>query len=48
MRKDCKRQTRKKIRQKKYFKRIFNKVYVKWKSYDSSFNSWVDKKYNVI
>ena len=21
-----------------------NKIYVKWKGYDSSFNSWIDKK----
>ena len=22
----------------------FSKLYVKWKGYDSSFNSWIDKK----
>ena len=22
-----------------------NKLYVKWKGYDNSFNSWIDKKY---
>ena len=25
-------------------KRKGNKLYVKWKGYDNSFNSWVDKK----
>ena len=28
-------------------KRKGNKVYVKWKGYDNSFNSWIDKK-NLI
>ena len=25
-------------------KRKENELYVKWKGYDSSFNSWIDKK----
>ena len=25
-----------------------DKLYVKWKGYDNSFNSWIDKKYIVI
>ena len=25
-----------------------NKLYVKWKSYDNSFNSWIDKKDIII
>ena len=29
----------------KVIKRKVDKLYVKWKSYDSSFNSWIDKKY---
>ena len=28
----------------KVIKRKDNKLYVKWKSYDNSFNSWVDEK----
>ena len=28
----------------KVIKRKGNKLYVKWKDYDSSFNSWIDKK----
>ena len=29
---------------KKVIKRKGENVYVKWKGYDSSFNSWIDKK----
>ena len=29
---------------KKVIKRKGDKLYVKWKGYDSSFNSWVDKR----
>ena len=32
------------FRIKKVIKKIGNKLYVKWKGYDSSFNSWIDKK----
>ena len=28
----------------KVIKRKGDKVYVKWKGYDNSFNSWIDKK----
>ena len=28
----------------KVIKKKGDKLYVKWKSYDSSFNSWIDKK----
>ena len=28
----------------KVIKRKVDKLYVKWKGYDNSFNSWVDKK----
>ena len=28
----------------KVIKRKGNKPYVKWKDYDNSFNSWIDKK----
>ena len=33
-----------KIRIEKILKRKGDKLYVKWKGYDNSFNSWVDKK----
>ena len=29
----------------KVIKKKDDKIYVKWKGYDSSFNSWIDKKY---
>ena len=29
----------------KIIKRKGNKLYVKWKGYDDSFNSWINKKY---
>ena len=34
----------KKIRIEKIIKKKGDKLYVKWKGYDSSFNSWIDKK----
>ena len=34
----------KKIRVEKVIKRKGDKLYVKWKGYDNSFNSWIDKK----
>ena len=32
------------FRAEKVMKRKHDKLYVKWKGYDSSFNSWTDKK----
>ena len=32
------------FRTEKVIKRKDDKLYVKWKGYDSSFNSWIDKK----
>ena len=32
------------LRIEKVIKRKGNKLYVKWKEYDNSFNSWIDKK----
>ena len=29
----------------KVIKKKDDKIYIKWKGYDSSFNSWIDKKY---
>ena len=31
----------------KVIKRKGDKLCVKWKGYDNSFNSWIDKKYTV-
>ena len=33
-----------KFRMEKLIKRKGDKLYVKWKGYDSSFNIWIDKK----
>ena len=33
-----------KFRTEKVVKRKGNKLYVKWKGYDNSFNSWIDEK----
>ena len=47
--KNCKKKTnQKESRVEKAIKRKGNKLYVKWKGYDSSFNSWIDKKYIAI
>ena len=42
--KNCKKTSQKEFRLERLFKRKDNKLYVKWKSYDNSFNSWIDKK----
>ena len=53
MKKNCKKlikkkkKKKKKIRIKKVIKKKGDKLYVKWKGYDSSFNNWIDKK-NLI
>ena len=49
MKKNCKKlikkkKKKKKIRIKKVIKKKGDKLYVKWKGYDSSFNNWIDKK----
>ena len=43
MKKNCKIQI-KKVRVENVIKRNGNKLYFKWKGYDSSFNSWINKK----
>ena len=32
----------------KVIKRKGDKLYVKWEGYDSSFNSWIDKKKDIV
>ena len=41
--KNCKRKNQKEFRIAKVFKKG-DKLYVKWKGYNNSFNSWIDKK----
>ena len=43
MKKNYKKQI-KKSRVEKVIKRKCDKLYVKWKGYDNSFNSWIGKK----
>ena len=45
MRKNCK--TYQEFRVEKIIKRKSDKLYVIWKGYDNSFNSWIDKKDEV-
>ena len=53
MKKNCRRKGKelkekeKKEKKLKELKRKVNKLFVKWKGYDNSFNAWVDKK-NLI
>ena len=42
--KELQKTNQKKFRTEKVIKRKGNKLYVKWKGYDISFNSWIDKK----
>ena len=42
--KELQKENQKELRVEKAIKRKSDKRYVKWKGYDSSFNSWIDKK----
>ena len=42
--KSCKKQTKKEFRVEKVIRRKGDQFFVKWKGYDNSFNSWIDKK----
>ena len=42
--KESQKANQKKFRKEKVIWRIDDKLYVKWKGYDNSFNSWIDKK----
>ena len=42
--KNCKKQTKKEFRVEKVIRRKGDQFFVKWKGYDNSFNSWIDKK----
>ena len=44
MKKNCKKQNQKEFRIGKVIKKKGNKLYVRWKGYDSSFNRWIEKK----
>ena len=42
--KELQKTNQKKYRIEKVIKRKGDKLYVKWKGYDNSFNNWIDKK----
>ena len=42
--KELQKTSQEKFRIEKIIKRKGDKLYVKWKGYDNSFNSWIDKK----
>ena len=42
--KELQKTNQEKFRIEKVIKRKGDKLYVKWKGYDNSFNSWIDKK----
>ena len=42
--KESRKRNQKELRIEKIIKRKGDKLYVKWKGYDNSFNSWTDKK----
>ena len=44
IKKNCKKISQKEFRIEKVLKKKGDKLYVKWKGYDNSFNSWIDKK----
>ena len=43
MKKNCKKTNQEEFRIEKVIRRKGNKLYVKWKGYNNSFNSWIDK-----
>ena len=44
MKKKCKKLVKRKFRIEKVLTRKDDKFYVKWKGFDNSFNSWINKK----
>ena len=42
--KEFKKVNQKEFRTEKLIKRKGDKLYIKWRGYDNSFNSWIDKK----
>ena len=42
--KELQKTNQKELRVEKVIKRNGDKLYLKWKGYDNSFNSWIDKK----
>ena len=42
--KELQKTNQKEFRKEKVLKRKGDKLYIKWKGYDNSFNSWINKK----
>ena len=42
VKKNCKKTSQEKLRIEKVIKSKCDKLYVKWKGYDNSFNSWIE------
>ena len=45
--KEVQKTNQKEFRIEKVIERKGNELYVKWKGYDNSFNTWIDKKYLI-
>ena len=45
--KNCKKTNQKEFRVKKSNKEKGDKLYVKWKGYDNSVNTWIDKRHSI-
>ena len=45
--KELQKTSQEEFRIEKVLRKKVDKIYVKWKGYDNSFNSWIDKKYLV-
>ena len=48
MKMNSKKVSQEKFRIEKLIKTKGDKLYIRWKGYDSSFNSWIDKKTHCI
>ena len=48
MKKNCRKQIKQNLELKKVITRKGDKLYLKWKGYDNSFNGSIDKKKNVV
>ena len=47
MKMNCKRLDQKEFRIEKELQKKGDKLYVKWKGHNNSFNSWIDKKHII-
>ena len=45
--KDCTKKNQNKCKVEKVIKRKGDKLYLKWKGHDNSFNTWIDEKFGL-